>query len=113
MARESERVAREYHGPRHVGWAPVQLRVDEVADPSEEEPRRPCERQCVGNAPERNAPNAREYDAGGGHSEYGAVEREPAPPHLKNVERSIEIVTGLVHNRVQNPRADQHPDDEV
>jgi hypothetical protein len=87
---------------------PYSFPVDEVAEPSEEQTRRPRERQGVGDLPERHPMHAREERTGDGHAQQRTMKREPAMPKAKELEWVAEKVAGLVDDRVDGARADQH-----
>ena len=55
----------------------------------------------------------REQGAGGHHAEHGAVEGKPTMPDCEDVERMRGVLCRVVYQDVHEPRADEHPDDEI
>ncbi len=116
---ELRRVARigpgaaEHHAPRHIGYAPPQLAVDEVAEPPRGEPDRHQRRDEVHQrekaalllAPDE--PRCRE------RPEEPAVERHPALPDGEDFERVRRVVPGLVEKHVAEPSPQDHAENAV
>src|SRR5450432_1615268 len=113
MAGRVQRIAREDHRPRHVGYASVQLSIDEIADATKCEPRRAGNGHRIGDREHRNVLTSREHDAGEGHPDDGAVKRQASVPNAKEFERIGAIVIRLVNHGVEDPCADEHADDQV
>src|SRR5258705_9377062 len=97
MARHLRGIGRKDHCPGNIGWSSVQLRVDEVADPSEEQTGCAGESERIGDRPERQSTPSREQGAGGHHAEHGAVKGKSTMPDREHVERMRGVLCRVVY----------------
>ena len=106
-------VGREDHRPRYAGRPAIELTVDEISESPEEESRSSGQCQRVRDLPEGHTMHPRKERAGGGHADHGPMEGEPAMPESQELDGIVEIVAGLVEDRVRQSGPGEHPHHEV
>src|SRR5690606_4876220 len=116
LGRHDRRVA-EYDAPRRVRFAPPQLAIDEVGDAPEAQAEGDGGRRDVEERERRLAAPPREDRDGENGADEAAVGRHAALPAAQEVARVLEVVAGLVEQRVaeaaaEHDAADQ-PDQEI
>src|SRR5215813_11491218 len=107
MSRQRTR-ALENHAPAHVGDAPGQLAVDEVAQPSRGEGERAERREKIRDLEPAQLVLSRHPPYGEQHAEKSPVKRHSAAPNRRNLEEIGEVESGLVEEHVAEPPAKHH-----
>jgi len=109
--------AGEDHAPRRIGRTAPKLAVDEIRDPHEGEGRRRGDGQKIGDGGGDQTVLARKQDHADDHTKKPAVKRHAALPDLEDVERVLEVVSGLVEQHEPKPStkddARHHPRHEL
>src|SRR5262249_26506643 len=100
---------REDHRPRDVARPAEQLAVDEVRDPSKEQTDRDRLADDIGEGKERYSTRTSEQYNSNCHANGAAMEGHPAMPHVKRLERMIDMVTRLVEENVSDTSPEDDP----
>ena len=110
MARQRPGTA-EHHAPGNVGDASPEFTVDEVAQASRGKADRHQRRDEIHQVPPVDALAPGDEGHGREHAEKSAVERHAALPDGEDLERVIEVVTGLVEQHVAQAPAQDYAHD--
>src|SRR6516225_1144110 len=103
MARQPLRVAGEDYGPGDVRRPTVELAVDEVGEPTEEEPDGRGGGDRIGDVEEAQASVAGEEGHGQDHADQPAMEGHAAMPDGEDLHRRFEIALQIVEQDIADP----------
>src|SRR2546422_11287045 len=97
-----------FRSPGHIGDAPVQLAVDEVADAPQSQADRDGRGGQVGDAVERISFAPAEGANSADDAEQPSVEGHPAFPDRQELRRMVEVVGQVVEEDVAEAAAEDH-----
>src|SRR5207253_6200054 len=97
----------EDHAPGHVGDAPIQLAVDEVADAPQSQPDRDSRGGQVGDAVERIPFAPAEGANGDDDAKQSSVEGHPPFPDRQELRRMFEVVGQVIEEDVAETAAEE------
>src|SRR5689334_21461825 len=103
MARQLRLVPGKDHGPGEVGRTAVELAIDEIGEPAEEEPDGGGCRHGIGQMEEAELVAPGEEDHGEDHAEEAAMERHAAMPESEDLQWVLQIDLEIVEQYVAEP----------